>query len=180
MFARELVVLGSMAVLLFFWLIPISTLAGLLSYKEIKKAWPALARIIDANPQIAVIVQNSLPSVAVISLNACLPFILEGKRRQSSVTRQLTKSVAAFTYMQGYRARSWIEYSLLKKYVAYIFHHITSHAHDSCRYFLFLLVNVVFIFLFVSTYWQLVRDLANSPAKIPEKLAAALQQGNAR
>jgi calcium permeable stress-gated cation channel len=49
-----------------------------------------------------------------------------------------------------------------------------------CRYFLFLLVNVVFIFLLASTYWQLVRDLANSPAKIPEKLAQALQIGRAR
>ena len=48
------------------------------------------------------------------------------------------------------------------------------------RYFLFLLVNVVFIFLLASTYWQLVRDLANSPAKIPEKLAQALQIGRAR
>lgn len=48
------------------------------------------------------------------------------------------------------------------------------------RYFVFLLINVVFIFLFASTYWQLVRDLANSPAMIPEKLAAALQRGNAR
>ena len=48
------------------------------------------------------------------------------------------------------------------------------------RYFLFLLINVVFIFLFASTYWQLVRDLANAPMKIPEKLAAALQQGTAR
>jgi len=34
--------------------------------------------------------------------------------------------------------------------------------------------------LLASTYWQLVRDLANSPAKIPEKLAEALQQGGAR
>ncbi len=49
-----------------------------------------------------------------------------------------------------------------------------------CRYFLFLLVNVVFIFLLASTYWQLVRDLANSPGKIPEKLAQALQMGSAR
>ena len=51
--------------------------------------------------------------------------------------------------------------------------------HDN-RYFLFLLVNVVFIFLLASTYWQLVRDLANSPAKIPEKLAQALQMGRAK
>jgi hypothetical protein len=48
------------------------------------------------------------------------------------------------------------------------------------RYFLFLLINVVFIFLLATTYWQLVRDLANSPAKVPEKLALALQAGRAR
>lgn len=48
------------------------------------------------------------------------------------------------------------------------------------RYFLFLLVNVVFIFLVASTYWQLVRDLANSPAKMIEKLADALARGQAR
>ncbi|THG99126.1 hypothetical protein EW026_g3170 [Hermanssonia centrifuga] len=142
---REYMILAAMCLLLFFWFIPVTALAGLLSYKEIKKTLPALARLIDANAPIRAIVQNSLPSVAMISLNACLPFLLEG-----------------LTYLQGYRARSWIEYSLLKKY------------------FLFLLINVVFIFLFASTYWQLVRDLANSPMKIPEKLAAALQQGRAR
>ena len=48
------------------------------------------------------------------------------------------------------------------------------------RYFLFLLINVVFIFLVASTYWQLVRDLASSPAKGLEKLAQALNAGNAR
>ncbi|KAI0689783.1 hypothetical protein BC835DRAFT_1367443 [Cytidiella melzeri] len=142
---RELVVLVAMVALFTFWFIPVTALAGLLSFKEIKKTWPALARLIDANPHIGALVQNFLPSVAIITLNACLPFLLE-----------------ALTYLQGYRARSWIEYSLLKKY------------------FLYLLVNVIFIFLFASTYWQLVRDLANSPAKIPEKLAAALQKGNAR
>ncbi|KAI0317538.1 DUF221-domain-containing protein [Amylostereum chailletii] len=142
---REVVVLGALATLFFFWVIPITALASLLSYKEIKKATPWLGELIDANDRIRAIVQNSLPSVAMITLNALLPFVLE-----------------ALTYLQGYRARSWIEYSLLKKY------------------FLFLLVNVVFIFLLASTYWQLVRDLANSPAKIPEKLAQALQRGRAR
>jgi hypothetical protein len=41
-------------------------------------------------------------------------------------------------------------------------------------------VNVVFIFLLITTYWQLVRDLANSPAKIPERIAAALSKGAAK
>ncbi|KAF5381794.1 hypothetical protein D9615_005509 [Tricholomella constricta] len=142
---RDILVLGCMGLLFFFWFFPIGALAGLLSYKEVKKTLPWLGRLIDQNDQIRAIVQNSLPSMAMITLNACLPFILEG-----------------LTYAQGYRARSWVEYSLLKKY------------------FLFLLVNVVFIFLLATTYWQLVRDLANSPAKVPEKLAIALQAGRAR
>ncbi|KAI9438478.1 DUF221-domain-containing protein [Lactarius indigo] len=142
---REAIVLGSLALLFFFWVIPITGLAGLLSYKEIKKTMPWLGHLIDSNEKIRAIVQNSLPSVAMITLNALLPFVLE-----------------ALTYVQGFRARSLVEYSLMKKY------------------FLFLLVNVVFIFLLASTYWQLVRDLANSPAKIPEKLAQALQIGSAR
>ncbi|KAF8128423.1 hypothetical protein EV363DRAFT_1221606 [Boletus edulis] len=142
---RELLVLGAVGLLMFFWIFPITALASLLSYKEIKKVMPWLGQIIDSNDKIRAIVQNSLPSVAMITLNAMLPFILEG-----------------LTYAQGYRARSLIEYSTMRKY------------------FLFLLVNVVFIFLLASTYWQLVRDLANSPAKIPEKLAQALQQGRAK
>ena len=75
---REFIVLAAMLLLSFFWIIPVSLLAGLLSFKEIKKTWPALARLIDANPQIGAVVQNFLPSIAIITLNACLPFLLEG------------------------------------------------------------------------------------------------------
>ena len=56
---------------------------------------------------------------------------------------------------------------------------LMAHYDYFIRYFLFLLVNVVFIFLVASTYWQLVRDLAQSPAKGLEKLAQALNAGNA-
>ncbi|KAH7869805.1 uncharacterized protein C8R40DRAFT_1163358 [Lentinula edodes] len=143
--ARDILILAAIGLLFFFWVIPIAALASLLSYEEIKKTLPWLAGLIDKNDKIQALVQNSLPSVAMITLNALLPFALEG-----------------LTYFQGYRARSWIEYSLMKKY------------------HLFLLVNVVFIFLVASTYWQLVRDLANFPAKIPEKLAKSLQSGHAR
>ena len=76
---RDIFVLATMALLLFFWFFPITALASLLSYKEIKKAMPWLGRLIDSNDQIRAIVQNSLPSVAMITLNALLPFILEGK-----------------------------------------------------------------------------------------------------
>ncbi|CAE6483261.1 unnamed protein product [Rhizoctonia solani] len=142
---RETIVLGFMGLLLSFWSVPVAGLASLLSYKEIKKVMPWLAKLIDMDPRIQALVQNSLPSFSVTALNSLLPFLLE-----------------ALSYLQGNKARSWAEYALLKKY------------------FLFLLINVVFIFLLASTYWALVRDLANAPIKVPEKLAQALQRGQAR
>lgn len=75
---REVFVLCAMLLLLFFWVFPVSALASLLSYKEIKKTMPWLGRLIDSNPKIQAIVQNSLPSVGIITLNAILPFFLEG------------------------------------------------------------------------------------------------------
>lgn len=77
---REILVLGMMLLVFFFWVFPIAALASLLSYEEIKKTMPWLGRLIDSNEQIRAIVQNVLPSVAMISLNALLPFLFEGKR----------------------------------------------------------------------------------------------------
>jgi calcium permeable stress-gated cation channel len=74
---RELLVLGVMGLLFFFWVFPITALASLLSYKEIKKVAPWLGRLIDSSDQLKAIVQNSLPSVAMSSLNALVPFVLE-------------------------------------------------------------------------------------------------------
>ena len=78
---RDVLVLATMGLLLFFWFFPITALASLLSYKEIKKTMPWLGRLIDSNEQVRAIVQNSLPSAAMITLNAVLPFILEGTLR---------------------------------------------------------------------------------------------------
>lgn len=75
---REFVVFIALVLLFGFWILPVSALAGLLSYEEIVKAWPQLGELIGSNDRIRAIVQNSLPSVALITLNACLPFILEG------------------------------------------------------------------------------------------------------
>ena len=75
---RNVIVFVSMGLLLSFWFFPITALASLLSYKEIKKAMPWLGTLIDSNAQVRAIVQNSLPSLAMITLNALLPFILEG------------------------------------------------------------------------------------------------------
>jgi calcium permeable stress-gated cation channel len=76
--AREMFVTGCVVLLLFFWIFPITALSTLLSYKEIKKVMPWLGRLIDSNDKIRAIVQNSLPSIGMITLNALLPFLLEG------------------------------------------------------------------------------------------------------
>ena len=34
------------------------------------------------------------------------------------------------------------------------------------RYYLFLLISVLFIFLLTSTYWAIVQDLADAPMKV--------------
>jgi hypothetical protein len=75
---RDIIVLATIGLLFFFWFFPITALASLLSYKEIKKAMPWLGRLIDSNDQIRALVQNSLPSLVMVTLNALLPFILEG------------------------------------------------------------------------------------------------------
>ena len=75
---RQIIVLGIMLVIFLFWVFPIAALASLLSYQEIKKTMPWLGRLIDSNEEIRAIVQNVLPSVGMISLNALLPFLFEG------------------------------------------------------------------------------------------------------
>ncbi|WWC87012.1 uncharacterized protein L201_001895 [Kwoniella dendrophila CBS 6074] len=142
---RDFFVMGTTGVFFLFWFVPVSSLATLLSYEEIKKIMPWLANIIDASPRLAAIVQNSLPLLALTIFNGLLPFFLEW-----------------LSYMQGFKSRSATEYSLLKKY------------------HLFLLISVLFVFLLTTTYIAIVRDFVDSPMKIPQKLASALQGANVR
>nr|XP_019005258.1 uncharacterized protein I203_02105 [Kwoniella mangroviensis CBS 8507]OCF68719.1 membrane protein [Kwoniella mangroviensis CBS 8507] len=142
---RDFFVMGTTGVFFLFWFVPVSSLATLLSYEEIKKIMPWLAKIIDASPRLAAIVQNSLPLLALTIFNGLLPFFLEW-----------------LSYRQGFKSRSATEYSLLKKY------------------HLFLLISVLFVFLLTTTYIAIVRDFVDSPMKIPQKLASALQGANVR
>ncbi|KAL7418593.1 hypothetical protein Q5752_007051 [Cryptotrichosporon argae] len=142
---RDIIIMGVMTLLLLFWIPPVSSLAGLLSYREIKKIAPWLARLIDASPRFRAIVQNSLPSLALVSFNGFLPFLLEW-----------------LSYEQGFKSRSSTEYSVMRKY------------------YLFLLISVLAIFLLTTTYFAVFRDLADTPMKIPEKLANGLQGAVAR
>lgn len=171
--------------------VPVSALATLLSYDELSRLFPSLTKVLDKSPPLRAFVQNSLPSMALIGFNALLPSALE-----------------VLCYAQGLQARSWIEHSLLKKYEhSSLSHSAVIHLADrlpTCRYFLFLLISVVFVWNITTTYWALVRllldacpsclasnltrrsstlqfrDLADSPLKIPEKLAQSLSAGPAK
>ncbi|KAN0065182.1 hypothetical protein ACQY0O_001679 [Thecaphora frezii] len=58
--------------------------------------------------------------------------------------------------VQGLRTRSLVEYSVMKKY------------------YLFLVVSVVFVFLITTTAWGVLQELAQNPARLIDKLAASL------
>lgn len=76
---RQAIVMGCLILIFFLWFVPVGTLASLLSYEEIKKAAPWLGRFIDLNDTLRNLVQTTLPSIAIISLNGLLPFLLEGE-----------------------------------------------------------------------------------------------------
>ena len=76
---RQLLVLLAMIVLLIFWSTPVYFLARFLSFNSIKEWSPTLAKIINKFPALRALVQTSLPSVALITFNAILPYILEGR-----------------------------------------------------------------------------------------------------
>jgi hypothetical protein len=77
---------------------PVSALATLLSFQEIEKVAPALARLIEQYPLLAAVVQTSIPSSALLIFNATLPYLLEW-----------------LCYFQGFRSKSEISTSILKK-----------------------------------------------------------------
>ena len=87
---RELIVFACMVLLLLFWLVPITALASLLSYKGIKESLPWLGNLIDQSETVRAFVQNSLPSLAMVSLNASVPFILESEHTVINFYIELT------------------------------------------------------------------------------------------
>ncbi|KAL8280604.1 hypothetical protein RQP46_006927 [Phenoliferia psychrophenolica] len=137
-FVRQLLVVLTLLVLLSVWSIPVLYLAKLLSWDTIEESAPKLAKWIAKTPRLQAFVQTSLPSLAMVAFNNFLPFFLE-----------------ALSVFQGLPARSWIEYSLLKKY------HIS------------ILFTTLFVFITSSTF-TLLSDLSESPAGVLTKLATAL------
>jgi hypothetical protein len=121
--------------------------ASLLSYKFlkklIKKRAPWLWGVMTSDDRIMAFIQTTLPSILVAAFNSIIPFLLEW-----------------LSYMQGFRSRSAVEFSLLRKCVA------SGGAADT-RYYLFLVLSVLLIFM-VATSWLkwFELDLGNNPSEV--------------
>ena len=100
---RDIAVTSFIILMLLFWVIPISGLSVLLTYEELKRVLPWLGRLIDKSDALRVFVQNTLPSVALITLNGLLPFIFEGtwSHYVPTSSRRLTYGVARFVIPSG-------------------------------------------------------------------------------
>ncbi|SCV74453.1 BQ2448_8092 [Microbotryum intermedium] len=137
-FVRRVLVLVTLLVLLSVWSVPVAYLAKLLSWDTIEETAPKLAKFIAKSPRLRGFVQTSLPSLAMVSFNNLLPLFL-----------------GELSVLSGLSARSWIEYSTLKKY------HLS------------LLFTTLFVFITSSTY-SLLQDISESPARVLDKLATTL------
>jgi len=136
---RQLLVSAFTFALFAFYIPPLAFLASFLSPGTIKKYLPGLYDLLSKDERLMALVSNSLPSVVLIAFNALLPLVLEWT-----------------AHLQGLKARSLVEFSVLK------------------RYHLFLLTSVIFIFLVTSTALGVLADLAGNPMRIIDKLAQAL------
>ncbi|EGG02890.1 uncharacterized protein MELLADRAFT_90487 [Melampsora larici-populina 98AG31] len=164
---RQTVVWILMALLYGFWATPISFLAKLMSYETLV-SWlsPVVVELIERSNVVKALIQNSLPTLAIIIFNALLPTLLDCKIETfpnlTLTIRIVSNLLTCWIYLliglstfQGFKSRSEIEYSLLRKY------------------HLFLLVTVLFIFVAVSTF-SLLRDLRDNPGGLIDKLATSL------
>ncbi|KAK0544550.1 hypothetical protein OC846_005299 [Tilletia horrida] len=136
---RQFLVSAFVFGLLLFYIPPLTFLASFLSPQAIEHYLPWLADLLKKSATLRALVMNNASAILVASFNGMLPMALEWSG-----------------YLQGLRARSLVEYSVLKKY------------------YLFLVVSVIFVFLVTSTAWGVLADLANNPMKSLDKIAALL------
>lgn len=136
---RQFLVSAFTFALFAFYIPPLAFLASFLSAETIKKYLPKLYALLEKDARLMAFVSNTLPSVVLIGFNALLPLILEWT-----------------AHLQGLKARSLVEFSVLK------------------RYHLFLLTSVIFIFLITRTALGVLADLSENPMRIIDKLAQAL------
>lgn len=96
---RQLLVSAFTFALFAFYIPPLTFLASFLSPGYIRKYVPWLWKILKRDERLKALVSTSLPSVVLIAFNALLPLVLEWT-----------------AYLQGLRAKSHVEMSVLKRY----------------------------------------------------------------
>ncbi|UZJ57130.1 hypothetical protein CBS101457_006450 [Exobasidium rhododendri] len=136
---RQILVSAFTFAVFIFYIPVVAFLASFLSPGTIAHYLPGLHDLLNKDPRLMALIGYNLPSVVLIAFNALLPLFLEWT-----------------AYLQGLKARSLVEFSVLK------------------RYHLFLLTSVIFIFLVSGTALGVLADLANNPMKIIDKLAQSL------
>lgn len=72
---RSWVITVLIVLLTVFWLIPVGSLAGLLSLCSIQKVWPELAEVLSKNEIGRSLVQTGLPTLIVSLLNVAVPYL---------------------------------------------------------------------------------------------------------
>jgi hypothetical protein len=75
---RNAIALLSIAALYGFWATPVTFLANWMSYDTLVSLLsPKLIQWIEKSPTIKALIQNSLPTLAIIIFNALLPLLLD-------------------------------------------------------------------------------------------------------
>ncbi|RHZ47076.1 hypothetical protein Glove_593g9 [Diversispora epigaea] len=139
MLLRSVIVTIAIILIVFFWSIPILYLSTLLDMDTLEKVFPWLKRLAEQNEILKAFIQGSLPTLAVTIFFGIVPKVMK-----------------YFSRLQGYHARSTIEFSTFSKY------------------FLFLLVNYLLVFTIGGTIINTLGEIIIDPTGLPYKLATTL------
>jgi len=101
--AREVLVQIIVLLIIFFWAVPLTTLAALLDLNTLEKYFPWLAHLADRNKLVKGFIQGTLPTLAVTVFNALLPL-----------------TMLYLSRIQGLQARSYIELAAVSKYFFFL------------------------------------------------------------
>ncbi|KNZ43993.1 uncharacterized protein VP01_962g3 [Puccinia sorghi] len=166
---RNAMVLLSIAALYGFWATPVTFVARWMSYDTLVSLLsPKLIHWIEKSPTIKALIQNSLPTLAIIIFNALLPLLLDcqalydaglqGKKSDRVLPDEEISSVPPHVCQCLLLIIIPIKY-LPQFIILTLPYHIIS--------------TVFFIFVAVSTV-SLLRDLRDNPAQFIDKIASSL------
>ncbi|CAG8522677.1 3828_t:CDS:10 [Paraglomus occultum] len=100
---RQVLIQIVVILIIFFWAVPLTTLAALLDLNTLEKYFPWLAHLAERNQLIKGFIQGTLPTLAVTIFNSMLPL-----------------TMLYLSRLQGLQARSYIELSAVSKYFFFL------------------------------------------------------------